>query len=403
MAAGPPGATRRKLSRGAIAAIASAVALAVLCVCGIPIGALIWSLARLDSGGASDTPECGYKLAVMAPLTGPAPWPAPRHGAQVAVDRYNAQHPDCTVELVEFDSGGQASNAESQAHRIVRDDRLLGVVGPNQIQEALAAVPVLSSAGVPMIGPLLANISLTEGGAFHRSVGSDSAMAKATGRYITEDLGGRKVYVVSDSAPYNDQVAGQVRTALGAAWVGSAKLAAPGIIPDVVAATRRMGADTIVVAGILVWMDQFLVKLRAAGSTAKVLTTDSTSAILATQGSATPQARAAAEGLVAVSPLFPPENLPAEFREAHQRVAGAAPQAIAAEGYDAANILLAGIQAGHHTRDSLLGFVDDYEGKGLTKEFRFLGNGDLDPVVAPFWTLVIRGGTLVPGNVIPPR
>ena len=57
---------------------------------------------------------------------------------------------------------------------------------------------------------------------------------------------------------------------------------------------------------------------------------------------------------------------------------GQAPGTYSMEAYDAATILLAGIDSGAVTRDALLNFVTNYDGQGLARQYKWNDKGELN-------------------------
>ena len=77
----------------------------------------------------------------------------------------------------------------------------------------------------------------------------------------------------------------------------------------------------------------------------------------------------AAEGTIITCPCLPPEESQ-DFADAYEEEFNAEPATYSAEAYDAANVFLAGHQDGNTDRESLLEWVNDYEGDGVTKTDR---------------------------------
>jgi branched-chain amino acid transport system substrate-binding protein len=225
----------------------------------------------------------------------------------MAVDRYNRDHAPCTVALAQFDTKGQDAEAARLAEELIRDDKILAVVGPVWLTEALRTMPILDRGGVPAISPSVSYTGLSQRGrkGFHRTIGTDADQAVAGARYLTSVLGASKVYVVGDTDEYGAAVADDVRRGLGNAVAGRAAIRGDetdfgSVVSQVVAA----GADAVYFAGYHDAAGIFVKQLRAVRPQIKVVAWDRvfTDAFVAGAG------RTAAEGVVMTCPCVPPSE-----------------------------------------------------------------------------------------------
>jgi len=89
------------------------------------------------------------------------------------------------------------------------------------------------------------------------------------------------------------------------------------------------------------------------------------------------QAGSASSNAVFTCPCTDGSLIPA-FTAAYEKVSGGtAPGTYSLEGYDAATVLLKGIDSGKTDRASLLAFVTSYNGDGLSKHLQWGSNGEL--------------------------
>ena len=92
-------------------------------------------------------------------------------------------------------------------------------------------------------------------------------------------------------------------------------------------------------------------------------------------------------------PCIPGELIP-DFASAYKSVANAAPGTYSVESYDAATVLLAGIDKGNTDRAKLLNFVKTYDGVGLSKKIKWDDKGELSDLAV--YGYKVEGGKIVP-------
>lgn len=357
-----------------------------------------------DSGQDADGGQqvCNLKIAFFGALTGGnAPLVANiRDGAKLAVAQYNESHADCKVSLVEKDSEGSPEKAPPLAAALAQDTKVLGVVGPAFSGESRAANQTLSEAGIVIITPSATGVDLSKQGwkTFHRGLGNDDSQGPAAGRYIRDVLKAQKVYVIDDGSEYSKGVANQVKTVLGSTVIGTDQIQERQTeFAPLIAKINASGADAVYHGGYHREGAPFLKQLRQSGSTARFIGAegDKDEALISGAG---PQA---AEGAIVTCPCVPPEKLDGTFAADYKKLTGRDPGTYSAEAYDAANILLKGIEAGNATRAALETFVDGYNGQGITTKFRFQPDGEIDPASVAVWAYVVEDGKIVADQELP--
>lgn len=101
------------------------------------------------------------------------------------------------VEVVEFDTKSSPLGARQAAQDAVAAG-VAAVVGPSWSSQAMAMGPVLQEAGIPMIGATTTAAEVTAIGDFiFRACYTDALQADALSRFAFQDLGARKVVVVT--------------------------------------------------------------------------------------------------------------------------------------------------------------------------------------------------------------
>lgn len=402
----PPGRNRRLL-----ALVAGGVALLLL-VGGIITWA-VWPSPPDDGrGGPSHgaqppaSPACGFKIAVLGVLTGSnnGDGVAVRDSTKLAVEQYNAKHPGCTATLVEYDSQNTAADkddqAGAQARAIVADNSILGVVGPIYASEVHDALPVLESGGIPVITPSATDTDLSQNGwkVFHRTLGTDTDQALAGARYLKQVLHASRTYVVDDGSSFGSSVASQVDRQLGTGSVGTATLDSNAT--DYTSITKQVvtaGADAVYYGGLSRVGGAFVKQMRAANPNITIVAGDR----VFTDSFVDAAGKQAAEGVYITCPCVPPSEARNNYAEQFKTRYANSPGYYGPEGFDAANVLLAGLNAGKATRADMLAWVNGYDGEGISRHVKFTPKGDLDGNKLQVWIYKVSNGDVKSQSVIP--
>lgn len=315
-------------------------------------------------------------LAMAGPLSGlDAPFgDNVRNGAELAVEQHNAANPGCQVELRTFDTEGDSQKAAGMAPQIVDDTSIIGLIGPTWSGETKATGPIFDQAGLVAITPSATNVTLAERGwrTFFRGLSSDGVQGPSLAKYMVNTLGVKKACLVDDSSEAGQ---GQIRAI--AATLGP--IVAPGCTVSIKKGDRDFSAvvaqimdaspDAVVYAAYYTEGAVLIDQLRQAGYTGLFVGPD---------GLKDPQfvtsAGEAAKGTVISCPCGPATG---SFVDLYTKAFGQAPGTYSVEAYDAATILLKGIDSGAVTRPALLDFVQGYQGQGLGREYRWTDTGEL--------------------------
>lgn len=368
------------------------------------IGGIAFALTRDDPDPVVETPvaspACGYKLAYLGILSGENSGDGNtiRNGAELAIDKYNRAHSDCTVQFVQFDTKGDDDEAASLASDIVRDDKILGVVGPVWYSEADKVMPIFEAAGLPVVSPSLMYSNLSQKGwkTFHRTVGTDTDQASAGARYLTQTMGAKRVFVVTDNDEYATGVASQVRMQLNTAFVGRAEIAGnETTLASIVSQVTASTADAVYFSGYHAAGGIFVKEMRAAKPDIKIMGWDRIFTDLFIEGAT----ETAAEGVAITCPCAPPsearDNFANDFRAKYTEAGYYGPEA-----YDATNVLLGALEAGKATRADVNAFAGAYNKPGVSRDIKFTANGDLEAATPNVWAYVVRDGAIYKDRVI---
>lgn len=313
-------------------------------------------------------------------------------GMRTALAAYNKKHPTCRVRLVVGDTHGRPAAARKAAGQLIEDDRVVGVVGPDISTVGEATGSAFAKAGLATISPSATSTALARHRwrTFFRVVANDDAQGPAAGRYVTQVMAARHVFVIDDAETYGTGLAHAVTEEIGRRAAGTASIhQGQSDFADTVAALRNAGADGVYFAGFDREAGLLLRQLRAAGWTGVFAAGDAalSRTFLRTAGPA------AAEGAVLTAPAAPSTlDFTSAFQAANH---GRKPGPYAAEAADATRVLLAALGAGDGSREDVLAFVRSYDAPGVTRRIRFTSDGEV--ATQTIYAYLVRDGRIQPG------
>jgi branched-chain amino acid transport system substrate-binding protein len=326
-------------------------------------------------------------LAFVGPLTGPNANLGIniRDGMRVAIDEANEASDDYTFELKQFDTQGDPAQAPGQKDKYIPDDSIVALVGPTFSGESKAVLPDLDQAGLVMISASATNVDLPNVVAgtkvFHRIIPDDGVQAQGLTDYVVKVLKPNKVALIHDNTEYGKGLWEGVVSLVGEAGIDTSTTDA--IDPkgqDYSAAVNKVKAanvDLVFYGGYYNEAGRLKKQLTDAGVTAKFISGDGS----LDPGFVVSSGAAGGEGALLTCPcrLATPEleGKGGDFATKYDDVIGKAPGTYSSEGYDAASILIQGIEAGNDTRAALLDYVENlgsYDGVSKTIEFEDNGN-----------------------------
>jgi branched-chain amino acid transport system substrate-binding protein len=367
-------------------------------------GLALSACGTTDTGGGSDGgggDDCTFKIGAMGALSGAnASIVIPSvDGAELALDQWD--NDECDVTLERFDTEGDPAKATPVATQIAGDESFIGVIGGAFSGETRATKSIYQDGGVPMISQSATATDLTQEDpveVFHRLVPYDDYQGAAIAKYLTDEVGASKVFVVDNSEAYGEPLADRVEETLGDAMVQRDKtqVGQTDFAPTI-SKMESAKPDAIFYGGYIAEAAPLLKQIRDAGIDVPFVGGDGLYG--ADFGKAVGDA---GEGAVVMCPCAPIEadsTFAADFEEAY----GGAPGAYAAEGYDAMRVFLAALDDGARTREDVLAFVNDYQGEGLSKDIAFDDNGDVPAEQVSYWAYKNEGGTLTPEVEVKPE
>lgn len=312
-------------------------------------------------------------------------------GADLAVKQHNQANPNCQVTLKQFDTEGKPDKAPGVVTQVINAPDVLGIVGLPFSGESKAVGDQINNAGLVSLTPSATNPDLASHGwkTFFRGMGNDAVQGPAAAKFLTNTLKANKVCVVEDDSEYGIGLASQAIQALGAKASCTDKVKTGQTdFSAVVNKISTENPDAIFYAGYYPEAGPFAQQLNDKGVTAKFVGPDGVKDPEFVQGAGS----AAAANSYFTCPCVPEDNFK-DFTTAFTQAEGQAPGTYSAEGYDVTTILLKGVDKGLKDRASLVDFVKNYDGQGLTKHFKWNDKGEL--FETPVWSYKVQGGKIV--------
>ncbi len=105
------------------------------------------------------------KIGALFAITGPASFlgEPERNTAQMVVDEINKNGgvKGHKLELVVYDTQGDATKAVQAATRLIKEDKVVAIIGPSTTGDSMAVIPIVEKAQVPLVS-CAAGIKITE-------------------------------------------------------------------------------------------------------------------------------------------------------------------------------------------------------------------------------------------------
>jgi branched-chain amino acid transport system substrate-binding protein len=357
-----------------------------------------------EEPGGTNNAACGLKIGFFGGLTGDnAGLVIPmRNGAQLKIDQYNQANPNCTVEMVPFDSQGAADKAAGLATNAVQDAKIVAMIGPAFSGESETANPIFEQAGLPAITPSATRPSLSGKGwkIFHRGVGNDFSQGPAAASYIKNVMKADKVFVIDDQSAYGAGLSDEVKKALGPMVVDTDKTAdKQTVFGGTVTKIRNSGANTVFYGGYTAEASLLLKQLRAAGWKGVMVGGDG----INDTNMLTVTGQQDVEGTIATCPCAPATSAKGNFVADYKAKFNVDPAVYADVSYDLAGVFLEAFQAGKATRADINTFLGTYNKAGPASgvTYKWEANGELDPAQVVVWAFEAKAGAWAPKQAIP--
>jgi serine/threonine protein kinase/ABC-type branched-subunit amino acid transport system substrate-binding protein len=337
-------------------------------------------------GGVGGAAPCGLKIAYLGTENSATKIRdvAEYNGMRLALAQYNAQHADCPVTAARFDTNPDALTAPGDtppmkaAQQLVADTHVVGVIGPATSADALAAMPILNTAGIPEITPSATNDELTthKYKVFHRAIGPRATLDNTVGTYVA-GLSGARAFLVDDGSLYGTLMTNAVKAEAKNIVVGTRRVASEDKQTDFSSTVSRIisaKATVVVYGGYADNAGHLLNQLRAAGSTAEFVIGD-----LTDQPAFSTFAGSVANTASVICLCTVPSLASGSFGTAYTSMFGSKPDLYADIAFDVTNMMIAGLKSGAGTRAQLLAYISTKSYQGISNTYSFTSDGKLDP------------------------
>ncbi|MGI8682930.1 MAG: branched-chain amino acid ABC transporter substrate-binding protein, partial [Mycobacteriales bacterium] len=357
-------------------AVPLAVGVVTLAACG---------KSNSDSGGGGGNSKKTYTIAYQGPLSG--------DNAQLGINMDNAvqlaikqanEKGDLpfTLKFTHSDDVGDPAQAPTAATKLTDNTNVVAVVGPAFSGATKAAEPLFTQANLISVSPSATNPKPTSLGfkTFVRVVPPDDAQGQEAASYLAKVVKAKTVYSVDDKSEYGTGLSGVVEPALTAAGVTVKHEGIPPTKDYSAIAQKVVGsnADAMFYSGYYAEFALFTKALKATGYKGTLMSGDGSN-----DNQYISQAGAAnAEGALLSCPCADANVDPKakDFTAAYKAMFNAEPGTYSPEAYDATNAIIAAMKGlgKDVTREKLVDAVKKIDYQGLTKQIKFLPNGEVE-------------------------
>jgi branched-chain amino acid transport system substrate-binding protein len=317
------------------------------------------------------------------------------NGVQLAITQHNQANPGCQVQFTKFDTEGDPTKSTGPVTQAVNTPAIVGVVGLPFSGESKATGGIFEQKGLVHITPSATNPDLTNNGwtTFFRALGNDSVQGPAAAKFLTQTLKEKKVYLVEDDSDYGIGLAKTTSAGLGSALIGTDKvITGQKDFSATVSKIINAKADAVYYSGYYAEAAPFDQQLTQKGFKGAFIGPDGVK-----DDQFIKLAGEASSNAYFTCPCIPGELIPS-FASEYKAAFSADPGTYSIEGYDAATVLLTGIDKGNTTRAKLLDFVKSYNADGLSKHYQWNSKGELaTPAVYGY---EVSNGKILPIGVI---
>jgi len=161
------------------------------------------------------------KIGFVAPLTGDQ---APHgqdllNGAKLAVEHAVSQGevlPGHRLELLALDDQRNPTQAVAAAKKLVADRDVVAVVGHLNSSCTMPASAIYHQAGLLQITPVSSNPKISRQGfdTFYRTCATDDLQGPAAARYVVQEFGARRIFIIDDMTTYGRGLANEFEQTL---------------------------------------------------------------------------------------------------------------------------------------------------------------------------------------------
>ncbi|WP_199487389.1 branched-chain amino acid ABC transporter substrate-binding protein [Actinomadura spongiicola] len=348
------------------------------------------------SGGGGDEVTIGF----MGDLTGENSGLVipPKQGAQLAIEQYNATNPKVKIKFKTYDSQGKAEQATPLAQGAVKDDKIVGLIGPAFSGESESVGPILEEAKVPSVSPSATSITLAEKGwkYWHRVVADDAVQSDGAANFLVNSVKAKKLYLVSDNQAYGKGLTDAIAKAAGGKGAQTQTDAVDDKATDYSSTVNKINQfkpDAVYFGGYYAVAGRLFKQLREGGYKGKMMSGDGSLAAGLIEGAGQENAQGA---LLSCGCLIDAEGKTNEkakkFATDYKTKFGSEVAIYSTEGYDAATAFIEAVKAGHTEPEAINNFLKTLNAQGVGKPIKFDDKGEL--AAQDIFIYEVKGNTI---------
>lgn len=309
-----------------------------------------------------------------------------REGAALAVKAANAAgNLKVNIEFVPKDNkDASGDTAPSIEQGFIQDASVVGVMGGAFSGETRAVGKLFKTAGLAHVSPSATGVDLTTfGWPFYRVLPNDDVQGPQAGDLVSKVLGCKNVAVIDDKSEYGAGLAKVVAETIEKN--DGTVVVREGIEPTkdyttVLDTIVAKSPDAVFYGGYDSELSLIVPQARAKGYKGLIISGDGS------KGDKLLKVGKDADGVIVACPCLDPNVATGEaakkFTADFTTEYGKAPGIYAAEGWDAAQVFIAAIDAsdddGTVTREEILAAVPKVEFQGITKAIKFTDKGEVE-------------------------
>ncbi|MFD0904015.1 branched-chain amino acid ABC transporter substrate-binding protein [Actinomadura sediminis] len=336
-----------------------------------------------DGGGSGDGDS--ITIGFMGDLTGENSGLVipPKQGAQLAIEQYNATNPEVKINLKTYDSQGKPEQATTLALGAVKQDKIVGLIGPAFSGESQSVGPILEEAKIPSVSPSATSITLAEKGwkYWHRVVADDAVQSAGAATFLSDSMQAKKVFTVHDNQDYGKGLADAIVSAVKGKGVTTQTDAVDDNATDYSSTINKImefKPDAVYFGGYYAVAGRLFKQLAEAGYEGRMMSGDGSLASELITGTGEKNAQGALLSCGCLIDTDGKTNANAKkFADDYQAKFGSEVAIYSTEGYDAATAFIEAAKAGKTTPEEINEFLKTVSFDGVGKPIKFDENGEL--------------------------
>lgn len=380
-------------------AVAVLLCMALLLACGCtPEGETPGEETNGESNGEADGDKVVVKIGTVGPLSGSAASYGVNilRAVEIAVEEANESGKlgNVTLELYSEDTEGDWSKAANAFQKLIDIDGVSVIIGGVLSSESEAGGPIAMDAGIPTISPSSTAVDLTVDNPYlFRNCLSDEVQSIQLAEYAVEELGMSKFAILYTNNDYGVSL----KDAFEARAGELAEVVAVESFMDndenfraQLTKIKQAGPEALFIGGYYTEAAKIAQQAGEMGMAVQILGADGLCNKVFLEIGAE-----AVEGTYATSGFYPDDPTPAvqNFVKAYQDLYGEEPDMFAAQGYDAAGIVIEAIKSkGSSTEEIRAGIAETKDFPGITGNTSIDDEGD---TIKDVLILKVEGGKFI--------